>query len=417
MPDSRTVLFLGINYDPEMTGNAPYTSSLAAGLAARGAQVHAEVAHPHYPEWRIREGYGEWTRRETVDGVSVVRRRHYVPQRPRGIWRLLSEMSFGVRLLFARWGQRDVTVAVSPALFSTWLASFRRGRAPFVVWVQDLYTLGLVETGEGSRLAMRLTRWIESRTLRKADRVVVIHERFRDYVVDVLGVDARRVAVIRNWTHLTPSGPADRRAARAALGWPEDEIVALHAGNMGAKQALENVVEAARVADDRQESVRFVLLGGGGERTRLLQLAADVERIDFIDPLPDVEFRAALASADVLLLNEKPGVAEMAVPSKLTSYFDAGRPVVAATSAGGIAAAELRAAGAGVVVAAGEPVALLDAVVSLGNDPARADHFGRAGRRYREDALDKDLAIARWVAVFDNLVVSDEQPVPPPAAA
>ena len=35
------------------------------------------------------------------------------------------------------------------------------------------------------------------------------------------------------------------KAFRAAHGWSHDEVVVLHAGNVGYKQGLENVVEAA----------------------------------------------------------------------------------------------------------------------------------------------------------------------------
>ena len=46
------------------------------------------------------------------------------------------------------------------------------------------------------------------------------------------------------------------------MGWREDEFVALHSGNMGYKQALDNVVRAASLIA-RRRRVRFVLLGDG----------------------------------------------------------------------------------------------------------------------------------------------------------
>jgi glycosyltransferase involved in cell wall biosynthesis len=90
----------------------------------------------------------------------------------------------------------------------------------------------------------------------------------------------------------------------------------------------------------------------------------------------------------------------MAVPSKLTAYFDAGRPVIAATDPEGIAAAEVTAAGAGVVVPAGEPRRLLDAVMAIGRDPQGARQYGFSGLRYRQQILGQDAAIAQ----FQNLI-------------
>src|SRR5699024_3086421 len=103
----------------------------------------------------------------------------------------------------------------------------------------------------------------------------------------------------------------------------------LHAGNMGRKQGLANVVRAASVVGP-DEPLVFVLLGDGSERTALEALAEGSNKIRFVSSLHQDEFPLALAAADALLVNELPGVKEMALPSKLTSYFAAGRPIIAA---------------------------------------------------------------------------------------
>ncbi|WP_179474487.1 glycosyltransferase family 4 protein [Mycolicibacterium vinylchloridicum] len=401
------VAILSLNYPPEPTGIAPYSGALAAGLSERGLRVDAHVAHPHYPEWAIRQGYGQWLRTDRIDGVEVRRRLHYVPKSPRGIKRLVSEVTYGVRLLFARFGRPRVVVAVSPSLFSTAIASVRLRLSPrrpqLIVWVQDIYTLGLAETGEGSGLAQRFIRWVEATTLRAADRVVVIHERFANYVVSELGVEASRVTVVRNWTHLPPSVPLEATIAKDSLHWPKNVTLAVHTGNMGAKQGLENILDAARLADEQDAPVHFMLIGDGGEKRGLVAKATGIKRLSFIDPLDDTAYRAALAAADVLIVNEKPGVAAMAVPSKLTSYFDAGRPVIGATDFDGITASEIKASEAGLVVRAGDPGALLTAVLALRADPDASARFGRNGRRYRESVLDQSAAIQRWDDLLKTL--------------
>jgi glycosyltransferase involved in cell wall biosynthesis len=410
MPERLRTLIVGLNYQPEPTGIAPYTAALAVGLSQNGHQVTANVAHPHYPEWTIQEGYGQWSRVQQLDGVEVHRLLHYVPGTPRGVWRLISELSFGVRLFFARWGRPELVIAVSPPLFSTALAILRLRITPrrprVVLWVQDIYTLGLVETGEGSGLTQRITRCVEARTLRAADRVVVIHERFKKFVVHELGVAASRVVVVPNWSHLQPSEPVNSDAARLKLGWPANVTLAVHTGNMGAKQGLENIIDAASAADRRNAPVHFILVGDGGERRGLEERARGISRLTFVDPFADAEYRLALAAADVLLVNEKPGVAAMAMPSKLTSYFAAGRPIVAATDLGGITASEVTRAEAGVIVPAGEPDELLDAVLAVGADPSAAAQFGRNGRRYCGSELNQQAAIRKWIAIIDDISIT-----------
>jgi len=401
---SRRVSIISLHYPPEATGVAPYAAGLAAGLSARGHQVTTYAAQPFYPEWRHRPGYGQWKTTEVLEGVTINRRKHYVPRTPRGVRRLLSELSFGFRLLASELSPDSVVVAVSPALFATAMVAIRIRLTPrrprLVVWVQDIYTIGLVETMEGGPFSTSITKFVERFVLRAADQVVVIHPRFAEDLVEMLHIDQERITVIRNWTHLEPTSGISQRDARASLGWPTDVFLAVHTGTMGAKTGLANVVEAARLADEAQAPIRFVLVGDGGERAELENLARGVHRIDFVDPLDDKNYLSALAAADCLLVNELPGVAAMASPSKLTSYFDAGRPIVAATDPQGITAAEIKQSSAGIVVPAGNPAALLSRVLKISEDMETAAQFGAAGRRYRLEVLDSDAAIS----TFENLI-------------
>ena len=146
----------------------------------------------------------------------------------------------------------------------------------------------------------------------------------------------------------------------------------LHAGNMGYKQGLENVIAAAQLADRDNSRARFVLLGDGNQRAMLESAGAGIRALEFLPPVSNEQFPAALGAADVLLVNERPGIAHMAVPSKLTSYFSAGKPILAATDAGGYTAGEIAASGAGVYVPAGRPDLLLSEALRLGTDQALA---------------------------------------------
>lgn len=412
---------MGLNFPPEPTGNAPYTGSLAKGLVEKQWDVEVLTAHPHYPEWQVATGYGQWTRRETCNGHLVTRLKHYVPSSPRGLRRAVSEVSFGVRLAARKWRRPDVILTVSPALFSSTLALAKARifyrKTPFVLWIQDLYKLGLEETDQGGSVITKVMALIEGWTVRRATHVVVIHDRFKQRVVDDFSVSPEKVTVVRNWTHLPPGGDIDKTAARSDLGWPLDSPIVLHAGNMGVKQGLDNVVEAARIAEKRETPIRFVLLGDGSDRARLEKLAAGIANITFVDPLTDAQYPSALRAADVLLVNEKPGVSEMAVPSKLTSYFDAGRPVLAATDPNGVTSDEIRVAEAGVTVASGEPEQLLEAALALLSDPQRGDALGARGREYRLQTLDASAAFSRFDELFNELKdVRRESPTFPEAS-
>jgi colanic acid biosynthesis glycosyl transferase WcaI len=291
---------------------------------------------------------------------------------------------------------------VSPTLLSTTavVAKARLRKVPVGVVVQDIYGKGVVETGAmGGTLGNVATRF-EARVLRAASGVAVIHDRFRTALGEV-GVDEAASTVIRNWTHLDAADdptPHESIEIRREYGWGDDEIIVVHAGNMGVKQGLENVVAAAKLAASEVPAgtIRFVMVGDGNQRRSLEDAGAGIPTLQFIKVLPDNAFRSVLQTADVLLVNERPGVKDMAVPSKLTTYFRTGKPVVAATDQSSAAAGEVRAAEAGAIVAPADPRALLDAVLSIGRDKAAGLQYGESGKRYSQEVLSREGAIRSY---------------------
>jgi len=392
------ICVVGVNYEPEKSGIAPYTTGMAVGLAVRGHDVEVLTGLPHYPEWRVNPAYrGLSGTAKAMDGVLVRRFAHYVPADPTTRSRVIFETTFGARVVSARWHRPELVLTVSPSLIASAMVITRSRMAniPVGLIVQDLYGKGVVETGAMSaRLAQPAVRF-EGAVLNHATGTAVVHDRFADAAIK-MGVDPKRVAVIRNWAHIESPSAVNTAEVRLKHGWQPQERIILHSGNMGAKQGLENVVAAARLADERGVKIRFVLLGDGNQRRLLQQSAKGVQRIEFKDPLEAEDYRQVLACADVLLVNELPGVGEMAVPSKLTSYFSAGRPVLAATDANGITAAEIRDSAAGIVVPAGDPAALLDTAVHLADNIDVGKRLGMSGRHYARRLLSPDRALDEY---------------------
>jgi colanic acid biosynthesis glycosyl transferase WcaI len=392
------ICVVSINYEPEESGIAPYTTGMAVGLAARGHDVEVLTGLPNYPEWRVNPAYrGLSGTAKTIDGVVVRRFAHYVPANPTTRNRVIFETTFGARVVSARWHKPELILTVSPSLIASAMVITRSRTAgiPVGLIVQDLYGKGLVETGAMSATTAGAAVRFEGAVLNHATGTAVVHDRFADAAVK-MGVEPKRLTVIRNWAHIESPTAVDKSEVRVKHGWQPQERIVLHSGNMGAKQGLENVVAAARLADQQGLDIRFVLLGDGNQRRLLQESAKDVQRIEFKDPLDAEEYCQVLACADVLLVNERPGVGEMAVPSKLTSYFSAGRPVLAATNAHGVTAAEIGDSGAGVVVPAGDPVALLDEAMRLADNTEVAGLLGAAGQRYAHRLLSPERALNEY---------------------
>jgi colanic acid biosynthesis glycosyl transferase WcaI len=411
----RRVLLVSTNYAPEQAGIGPYAAQTAEHWAADGrTEVHVLAGLPHYPAWRIDPAYrGVWQTTEQRAGVTVHRRRHTVPPRQTALWRALYEATILAHGLVAppRMGPPGVVVAQMPSLAGGVLGAriAQRYGVPYVPVVQDLMGAAAAQSGiRGGDRAAAAAAVVEAFVLKRAALVGVIHETFMDRVA-AMGVARDRIRRVPNWSHIArPSRP--RAATRARLGWDEGRIVILHSGNMGLKQGLEVLIEAARQAPD----IDIVLMGDGNQRERLRTLGAGLSNIRFLPPADEAEFPNVLAAADALAVTQRASVLDMSVPSKLTSYFAAGRPVVASVAEEGGTAKEIRRSEAGVLVPPENPGALLAAVRKLAEDPTAADALGSCGPAYVEARLGQEAGLDRITRLLDEAF--DGRPVRPRGA-
>jgi colanic acid biosynthesis glycosyl transferase WcaI len=392
------ILIFGINYAPELAGIAPYTTGLAEHYASQGHEVEVITGIPHYPEWRPRA-----IDEPTGSNPRVRRYSHYVPRRASAFGRALYEITW---LLSAsrslRRARADAVLGVIPSLSGGILASLaaQRTGAPFGLIFQD--TMGAAARQSGYAGAERLATTIQSiegSLCRRADRIGIVAEGFRGYL-ERRGATPIQIRRVRNWVRW--SAPREVRSeTRARLGWGPDEFIALHAGNMGKKQGLDNLLNAA--SELRTEAVRIVLAGGGNDRDRLALRAQGLglQNVTFLDVQRSGSYESMLQAADVLIANQRASVGDMALPSKLTSYFASGRPVVAAVSESSETAHEVNSSKAGLVVDAEVPSKLAQAILSLRNDPLLAGALGESGRRYASLYLESEAALNQ----FDQLLI------------
>lgn len=393
-----SVCLVGINYAPDSTGIAPYNSAMAGALKDAGAEVHVVTGIPHYPQWKVHDSrYLEGSRwEENLDGVRVTRVRHHVPPTATLRGRARMEASFLARATpVVRQDRSHSVIAVTPSLSGLAAAVYGRRNRPLGAVVQDLTGNAAEQSGSaGGRLARSLARR-EYSLLRRAGRVGVVTPQFGRILRDH-GIESDRIVDLPNFTHITPAALSPA-AARQALGWPSQGYTVVHTGNMGMKQGLESVLEAARVSERERAGVSFVLVGDGNQRDRLELASRGLSTLRFVDPLDSDTYPLALAAADALLINERPGVLEMSMPSKLTSYSSAGRPIIAAVDRAGITFNVIRDYNAALVVSPGDGKALVEAAIYLRSDERAASRIAGAAQQMRQSLYNSDHAKARYV--------------------
>ena len=402
------LLLLSHNYAPELTGIGKYNGEMCEWLAEQGYEVRVVTAPPHYPEWRIAKGYRRFLyQSETLSGIDVWRCPIWVPKKPRGLTRILSQLSFAissfpVMIRMAFW-KPDITLCIEPPIMCTptalLTASLCRGKA----WlhVQDFevdvaFELGVVK----SRGLMKIVSAIEKALMRKFYKVSTISSAMLKRL-KAKELQESQTFLFPNWVDIHQISPIETHTSyRDELNIPSSSIVLLYSGNIGQKQGLEILIEAARALADRSD-IAFIICGSGAMARQLKESSKDLHNIHWLPLQPLNKLNELLGTADIHLLPQKPDVAELLMPSKLLGMLASGRPVLA--TAGQETEVALAIEGAGRRINPGDTQAFTQEIVSLAENPELRRELGEQARKHAINRFSQEHILTQLDGTLKNL--------------
>ncbi|MBC8730468.1 glycosyltransferase WbuB [Paraburkholderia sp. UCT2] len=404
------VLIISLNYAPEVTGVGKYSAELAEWLALQGHTIRVITASPYYPEWRIKAGYNALTySTEQINNVSVIRVPFWCPKRPSGLKRVLHLMSFAVfaspaALWQIAWRPHAVWL-VEPPLFASPVALFAARVASASCWlhVQDYevdaaFRLGILKGHVARKLALRVERWLMSR----ADVVSTPSAAMTRLAVQK-GVSSEKAFTFPNWVdtqHAHPNSSDNPYRAQLTIG--HGALVVLYSGNLGLKQGLEIIVDAAKLLTWRAD-IMFLICGAGPAKDVLLEKARDVPNVKFLGLQPKERFNELLSLADIHVLPQLAGAADLVMPSKLGPMLSSSRPVIATANEGTELWSVINSVG--VAVEPGSFTALSHAILRLADDPSLRERLGTLGRQYAASNFSKETILLQFEARLRSSVL------------
>jgi len=250
-------------------------------------------------------------------------------------------------------------------------------------------------------IARTSPRWRElvAGPLTAADAVIANSEALRDDCLG-LGVAARKLHVIPNGVDLTLFGPADKAAAKRALGFDPSRLLLLYCGNLREVKGVDLLAAALPSIFDARPELDAVLVGSGELEDRVRrELAPRLQdkRLVMTGALPQAQVARYMQAADLLVLPSRSEARGNVILEALASGT-----AVAAARVGGIP--ELMRPEHGVLFEPERPSAIAAAVSELAADPKRLAQLGAAGERFaRASGLtwqahaESTLALYRWL--------------------
>lgn len=402
------ILVYSMNFWPEPTSTGKYSGEMTVWLAQRGHSVRAIAAPPYYPEWKVAEGYSSWRyQRETNFGVDVRRCPAWIPSRPNGIKRILCMLLFGItsgwEAFKALFWRPDVVIVVEPPIACAPAAWFfaRLGGAKTWLHVQDFEVdaalqLGMLRLGILRNLAQAIDRFIT----RRFDRCSTISTRMMEKLAEKAGSESGNV-LFPNWVDCEQIYPLEVSTFRSEIGMTSSQKVALYAGNIGKKQGLEVLIEAAQLLQGRSD-LMFVICGNGAAYEQIRTMGDGLSNIVWLPVQPIERLNDLLNLADVHLLPQKAGAADVVMPSKLTGMLASGRTVLA-TADPGTQVHEL-VSQVGVVVPPEAPQQFAEALVLMLEDDDRRQRHGVEARRITKETLSRDAILRAFEAELKDCV-------------
>ena len=252
----------------------------------------------------------------------------------------------------------------------------------------------------------RLRRGLETWALRRANAITTICDQMRDDSVS-RGILADKVTAVPNAVDVDVfcAGGAPDPALKLQLGLDGAQVLG-YVGSFYAYEGLAMLLRALQQLLAQGENVHALLVGDGCQEAELKRLAAEFgieNQVVFTGRVPHDDVQRYYDLIDVIVYPRlSMRLTELVTPLKVLEAMAQGR-VVIASDVGGHREL-IRHGETGMLFKAGDPGALVSALLALLREPARWPGLKAAARSYVETERTWKASVARYENVYARVM-------------
>lgn len=324
------IIYISQHFPPEIGAAQGRAYEMSKNLVELGHEVSMLTTFPNHKK------IYKLFKKEIMDGIKVYRSFRIRDTKKSAFRRLANYFSFMVTSIITGifLKKPDIVYASTPQLFlgvSGYVLS-RIHRTKFVLEIRDLWVdfaeiLGQIKNKKLLYLAKRLERFL----IKKADLLVVVTNGYKQRLID-LGYPSEKIVVITNG--VDPDTLPNRKRNRNSLQIQEDiknQFVILYAGNIGAAQGLDLIIDVAVELKKTNLPFLFILIGDGVAKETLISKAHQhsLDNIIFLDSMTKEELLSYYDIADLgLVILKNHPLFSITIPSKLFDYMAVNTPIL-----------------------------------------------------------------------------------------
>ena len=405
------LLILTQYFPPEVGAPQNRLFELAVRLQKLGVDITVLTAMPNYPQMEIYEGYKDKTYvYEVIEGLKVHRSSIYVSKSKSIINRLRNYFSFVIssaRVGKAKLENFDFLLCESPPLFLGYsamrLAKQKKAKLIFNVsdlWPESAEKLGVVNNKFLLKLAYNLEEKLYKRSCIVTGQTQGIchniNERF----------PAVKTYWLPNGVDLGYYNPSKIEPGiwREKNNFAKEDVVLLYAGIIGIAQGLEVILNSAKNFINTP-NIKFVFIGSGPEKDKLLQLKAEQNLINvfFLDAISKKEMPSVLRSVNAAIIPlRKLDLFLGAIPSKIFENLAMEVPVLLGVN-GEARQLFIDKGNAGLYFEPENSEALTVAILKLIEDKEMALQLGRNGRHFVNEYFNRENIAQNFFKKLNSL--------------
>ncbi|WP_242134046.1 glycosyltransferase family 4 protein [Aestuariivivens marinum] len=328
------ILFLTDNFPPEVNAPATRTYEHCREWVKQGISVTVVTGAPNFPKGEVFEGYrNKLYQKEIIDGIEVIRVWTYIAENKGFVKRIMDYLSFMLSSFFVGLFVRtDIIVATSPQFFTAisgrWLSFWKQ--KPWVMEVRDLWPESIKAVGAmDTNLIIRFFEILEKRMYKKASKIVVVTDTFRDELIKKHGISSFKIAVVKNGANLDLFVPQEKNQSLLEQLTLKNKFVIGYIGTHGMAHALDFVLKAAN--NIKNENIHFLFIGSGAKKQELLTLKEQLglNNVTMLDLVPKEEVKEYISIMDVSLVNlKRSDTFKSVIPSKIFENVAMHKPIL-----------------------------------------------------------------------------------------